>query len=363
MYFVSKLVLLGLSSLVLTACLPEPEEIAPPPNLIRPVKIITVSDQSNKNLRTFPATVEAVNEAKLTFRVGGQIIKRPVKAGQEVRKGQLIAQLDPKDFQTQVFDRQARFNLAKAQYDRAAKVVKEGHVSRADFDSRKAEMLAAKAALKQAKDNLSYTKIYAPFSGEVSQVYADNHELVSTSQPIVMMQSSDNIYIAFQVPEQIVASVEDREEAKKAKNQVIFDARPDQSFLADFHEIDTQADSATRTYKVRLLLKKPQNFNVLPGMSAKVVVDLALISNKSKTTVKIPPACVFESENDGLKYVWIYDNNTSKVSKRPVSVGALTESGLEILNGVKLGEQIVAAGVNQIHENTKVRPLTSERGL
>ncbi len=302
MQLVSKLVLLGLVSLVLTACLPEPEEIAPPPNLIRPIKIITVDDQSSKNLRTFPATVEAVNEAKLAFRVNGQMIKRPVKAGQEIKKGQLIAQLDPKDFQTQVFDRQARYNLAKAQYDRAAKVVKQGHVSKADFDSRKAEMLAAKAGLKQAKDNLSYTKIYAPFTGEVSKVYADNYEQVNIGKSIVMMQSSDNIYIAFQAPEQVVASVEDREQAKKAKNQVIFDARPEQTFLADFHEIDTQADSATRTYKVRLMLKKPKNFNVLPGMSAKVVVDLALISNQTKTTIKIPSACVFKSERDGLQY-------------------------------------------------------------
>ena len=363
MQVIIKLKLITAFCILLTACLPEPEQIEPPPNIIRPVKMITVIDKGDQNLRTFPASVEAVNEAELAFRVSGQIIKRPVKAGQEVKKGALIAELDPQDFKTQVLDRQARYNLAKAQYDRAAKVVKEGHVSKSDFDSRKAEMLAARAALKQVKDSLSYTKIYAPFSGEVSKVYVDKFEFVNVKQPIVMMQSSENIYIAFQVPEQVVASVSNREKAQKIKNQVIFDSHPEHTFLARFHEIDTQADPATRTYKVRLILSTPKKFNVLPGMSARVIVNLDLISGQAKNNLKIPSASVFQSEEDGLQYVWVYDEQTSKVNKREVSVGALTEAGLEILAGLQAGEKIVAAGVSQIRENTKVRPLVTERGL
>ncbi len=363
MQFHTKSVLVGVFCALMVACLPESEEKLPPPEIIRPVKIITIGDQSDENLRVFPATVEAVNEAELAFRVSGQIIKRPVKAGQEVKKGTLIAQLDPKDFETQVSDKQARYNLAKAQYDRAAKVVEQGHVSKAEFDARKAEMLAVKAALKQAKDNLSYTKIFAPFSGEVSKVLAEIHEFVDKKQTIIVMQSSDTVYIALQVPEQVVASVENKKQARKVKSQVIFDSHPDQTFIAVFHEIDTQADPATRTYKVRLILSKPKKFNVLPGMSAKVIVNLSHISAESKTNLKIPSSCVFQAEDDSLQYVWVYDAETSEISKREVTVGTLTETGIEILDGLHAGEQIVAAGVHQIRENSKVRPLVSERGL
>ena len=363
MQLIYTLILFSIASLTLTACLPEAEPIVPPADIIRPVKIVTVGNQNNHSLRTFPATVEGVKETELAFRVSGQIIKRPIRAGQEIKKGTLIAQLDPKDFKTQVADKEARYNLAKAQYDRAAKVVKKGHVSKAEFDVRKAEMLAAKAALKQAKDNLSYTKIYAPFSGEVAKTYADKHEFVDKKQAIVMMQSADNVYIALQVPEQVIAMVDDPDEAEKVKTKIIFDSHPEQTFLASFHEIDTQADPATRTYKVRLILSKPKKFTVLPGMSAKAIVNLNKISNQTKKTLTIPASCVFKSEADGLQYVWLYDEETQQVQKRAIQLGELTETGIEILDGLKTGEQVVAAGVHQIRDNMQVRPLVNERGL
>ncbi len=350
-------------ALSLSACIPDAESVTPPSELSRPVKMITVGPQNPQHERIFSATVEAVNEVELAFRVSGQLIKRPVRAGLAVNKGDLIAQLDPKDFKNQVADRQARFNLAKAQYQRAAKVIKQGHISQSEFDAKKAEMLAAKTALKQAKDNLSYTIIYAPFSGEVSKVFMSEHEFVDVKQAVVMMQSTDNVYIALQVPERIVAMIEDTDEAEKAKTKIIFDSHPEQSFIADFHEINTQADLATRTYKVRLMLPTPEHFTVLPGMSAKAIVDLSQLSKTIKNVLSIPAACVFQAEEDAKQYVWIYKADLQQVEKRAVTVGEITDAGIEILEGLKTGEQVVVAGVHQINEKTKVRPLMNERGL
>lgn len=347
----------------LTACIntTESTDTTKPP--IRPVKMFTIDEQSSHYFRTFPATVEAVNESELAFRVSGEIIERPVRAGLEVNKGDLIAKLDPKDFKTQVKDKQARYNLAVSQYQRAAKVVKEGHVSQAEFDARKAELLAAEAALKQAKDNLSYTEIYAPFSGEISKVFAEAHEFVETKQPIVMMQSVDNVYIVVQVPEQIIAMVEDPKAAEKVKIEVVFDSHPDQVLYASFYEIDTQADLATRTYRVRLLLALPEEIHILPGMSAKASVDLRKLSSKLKNALYIPASCVFQSETDSKQYVWLYDENKQGVKKQAVTVGEITDQGIEILEGLQVGDQVIVAGVHQIHENMKVRPLVQERGL
>lgn len=355
------LILLIFTAFILTACLSESESEKPPEKIIRPVKLITITDQSSQHIHTFSATVEAVNEAELAFRVSGQVIKRPVRAGEEVKKGDLIAQLDPKEYETQLADKRARYNLAKAQYKRSAKVVKQGHVSVAEFDVHKAEMLVALAALKQAKDHLSYTTLYAPFSGEVSKVYVDPYEYVNVKQPIVMMQSTKNVYIALQVPEQIVAMVTDTDKAEKVKTQIIFDSHPKQTFIASFHEIDTQADLATRTYKVRLILPKPKNFTVLPGMTAKALVNLNLITSDMSNPLTIPAVCVFKAENKS--FVWVYDSKTQKVQKRSVTVGALTETGIEILKGLQAGEQVVAAGIHQIRAGMQVRPLIDERGL
>ena len=357
----SKYLLIFLMSVLLTACFSESEP--PPPEIIRPVKMVTISDQSAENLRTFPAVVEAVNESELAFRVSGQIIKRPVRAGQEIQKGDLIAELDPKDYQTEVANRQATYNLAKAQYDRAAKVVEQGHISRSDFDSRKAEMLAARAALKRARDNLSYTKIYAPFSGEVSKLHAEQFEFVNVKQPIVTIQTTDSVYVTIQVPEQVIAMIEDPEEAQKVKTEVIFDARPEERFLANFHEIDTQADPATRTYRVRVILPSPENFSVLAGMSATATVDLNKLAGSKKDYLTVPSSAVFQSENDGQQYVWVFDPQTQQVQQRAVSTGTLTEAGMKVYEGLATGEQVVVAGVYQIRAGMQVRPVVNERGL
>lgn len=135
----------------------------------RPVKIHTVSDPNSSTLRSFPAEVVANQGSYLAFRVNGELIEFPVLAGQDVQKGQLLAKLDPEDFNLQYEQRKAQFELAKAQLSRIEPLYEKGIATKAEFDKALADKQVAESAFKIAKTNLEYSELRAPFSGTVAK--------------------------------------------------------------------------------------------------------------------------------------------------------------------------------------------------
>ena len=135
--------LLGLT-LALWGCADEPEPVATQP---QPVKLFTVDSTAEGQLRHYPGKVVATEGSELAFRVSGQLVKFPVRAGEEVKKGQLLAALDPADFRNQLADRQAQYDLANSQYQRSISLHERGVISEAQFDEIKAKRRQAQAAL------------------------------------------------------------------------------------------------------------------------------------------------------------------------------------------------------------------------
>jgi multidrug efflux pump subunit AcrA (membrane-fusion protein) len=111
----------------------------------------------------------------------------------------------------------------------------------------------------------------------------------------------------------------------------------------------------------------PKEFNVLSGMTANVFADLNQFTHIEQHSLKVPANAVFAANNQALdaqeRSVWIFDPKTSTVQQRAVTIGKLTGQGLEIKSGIKDGEQIVTAGVQQLRAGQQVRPWLRERGL
>jgi len=150
----------------------------------RPVKTIIVGGGSSDDSRMFPAVVDAIQKADISFRVKGKIQKIPVKEGDHVEKGQLLAELDPTDFKIALSDQQASYDTAKANYDRAKKLVDKGVISKVDHDKLRAEYFTARSGRDQAKQDLRYTKLKANFSGQMATRHEENIEEVGGSQKI-----------------------------------------------------------------------------------------------------------------------------------------------------------------------------------
>ncbi|MBU2037639.1 MAG: biotin/lipoyl-binding protein, partial [Gammaproteobacteria bacterium] len=123
--------------------------------VVHPAKVFQISPASQTMLRRFPAQVQAAERAALAFRVSGELLTLPAQAGKEVRQGDVLARLDPADYQLRVDDRKARYELAESQFQRVKDLFELGQISQSQFDQAKAELDISKAALASARTDLS----------------------------------------------------------------------------------------------------------------------------------------------------------------------------------------------------------------
>lgn len=351
------------SAIVITGC-NNAETTEEKPELIRPAKLFTVEDPTKQSFRNFPAEVEANAESKLAFRVNGQIIDFPIKPGGMVKKGDIVAKLDPNDFKLQLDDRKARYDLAKSKYDQAKLLLDRKLGSKTNYDEAKANLGVALSSLNVAKSNIEYTILHAPFSGNVSKTFVEKHDHILAKQPILSLQTRDLIDISVQMPESIVSRAQ---KGSTHQPTVIFDSYPEKEYLATIKEFDTAANPTTLTYKVVFSLPSPKEFNAFPGMSANMRIDLSQITQMDNTKYLLPIGAVFSAEDiplsDNKKHVWKVDPATMTVHRVEVEIGELKSNGIEILSGLTTGDQVVAAGTHFLSENMKIRAWNREKGL
>jgi RND family efflux transporter MFP subunit len=327
------------------------------------VKVYRIDTSQQQRLREFPALVEAAQVAQLAFRVGGELAEFPAKAGHEVKQGQLIAKLDPTDFQLVLDQAQARYDLALAQFVRSENLAKQGVVSPQQFDEVKANLEIARANRDTARANLNYSELRAPFAGTIAHVFVENFETVQPQRAIATLLLSDAMDISIRVPENLFARVQRNTDYQP---EVRFSALPEQTFRATLKEWDSVADPASNTYRVVFTMPTPSEFNLLPGMSATVLVDSSAVSSRISPSPLVPASAVFvptDRPTDSGPYVWLIDPVSATVALQAVTVGSVTSQGLEITTGLSLGDQIVSAGVHSLQAGQKVWSWQREPGL
>ncbi len=325
---------------------------------IRPVKTVVIGDPGAGGERRFPGRIESARRVELAFRVPGTLNELPVKEGDEVTAGAVIAKLDDADFKTAFDDRDAVFKRTSADYKRAQELVKDGFISRVDFDKVESDFKSAKAALRQAKLDLSYTSLRAPFSGNVAQRYVQNFEEIKAKQPIIALRDLNLLDVKFNIPENLVIRLNQAgvdEEATGVPVYAVFDAAPEKRFYLSFKEAATRADSATQTFEVTYTLPAPDELDVLPGMTTTVTVDLTPFLD-SGGVFTVPVASVVTDPGLAPK-VWVVDPDTMTVSSRDVEVGMMEGNAIQVLSGLNGGERIVTAGAPFVVEGMKVRLL------
>ena len=334
------------TALVLVGCgkdlppVPEPES--------RPAKLETVAVGNSAFERSFPATTEAGDRAVLAFRVPGELQTIDVVAGQPVTKGQLLATLNPDQYELLAQQAQAKYQLANVQYQRSKKLRRDKVVSEQDFDQAKAHRNSAKADLDQANANLSYTRLVAPYEGTISLLPANNYEYVQAKAGVMNIQTNSLMKVFFQLPHNLLSrfSFSDDFEA-----YMTFDAFAGREYPLSFQEIDTEADPKTGSYKVTMMMERPQNIGILPGMAGNV----RLIAPAS-TATSIPSSALFEE--DDKTCVWRV-NEQGIVEKVEIELNEQQQ----VISGLNDGDEIVISGVSGIEPGIKVRAWIKERGL
>jgi multidrug efflux system membrane fusion protein len=351
-----KILLVILVATVLSSCKNKEETAAPEP--IKPVKLYAVQVGHAQLNMSLPGKVRAARRSELSFKVSGPLEKLPVDEGQVVKKGDLIAQILPRDFQTAINEAKARELEAEQQYQRYKELYAKRQVSKADFDRYRASRDVARARLEDAQNALKDTTLRAPFAGVIAKRYVENFEKVQAKEPIVYLQLIDELEILIDVPELMIAQFG---QSKKIDVYAEFDAVAGNQYQLTVKEYSTDADPATQTYQVVLAMDQPKEANILPGMTAKVTASVQEGNDVGSTSILIPAIAVL-NDADKKDYVWVFDRNSSKVSKVLVKIGSLKGSkNILVEDGLKGGDEIVIAGITKLRDGMTVRPWEKQR--
>ena len=365
---VSRVIYLVSLVLLVTACGPEPEK----KTVIRPVKAMRVADSSGLMERALPGRAKAGLEVNLSFRVPGPMIAFPVSVGDEVKAGDVMARIDPTDYETAVRTLEAQLARGQATAKRARndvtrneKIQKEdsGAISQASIDRSREAVDAAdatvrslRASVKTARDQLSYTELKAPFDGMVVETYAENFETAIAKQPILRVLNPESIEFVINVPENLIGLSPYVESIT-----VKFDALPDVDVPAKVKEIGKEASQATRTYPVTLVMAQPPGAEILPGMAGKAYIVGRPPKDHEQVSIQIPATAVFTGAEPGKSYVWIVDESSKTLSRREVELAGLSRFGTRIRAGLEPGELIVVKGVHSVSDGQQVRILDDTR--
>jgi RND family efflux transporter MFP subunit len=319
------------------------------PEIIRPVKAIKLENTAGFGGNKFPGRAEATTELNLGFEVSGTIQTRPVDKGDNVKKRQLLARLDPRDFQNEIAFAVAERDRNKAYRDRIAEALKSNAVSRQSLDDAEARLEQSRAAVRIKRKALEDAHIYAPFDGSVSWTYKEVGQRVQARENILRLLDISRIEFTVDVPETLIAN------AYNVKDVTItFDAFPDRVIPARIKEIGTEASAGTRTFPVTLIFDQPEDITILPGMAGTATGDPGAAQGEEAEPEFLLPVAAFFTADGKTHKVWLIDEGTMTVKAQEVTRGKLTARG-QYTKGLQEGMWVATAGANTLREGQKVK--------
>ena len=327
----------------------------PPPPAdqdVRPARIFEVRDAAQTLVYEFVGRVEAAQSIDMNFEVSGPLQELPILEGQTVAAGDLVAALDPTDYELAVQEARVQLQLARQDLERKRQVLAQKGIARSVVDDARSMFQLQQVRLEKAQQSLAGTRILAPFDAFVARRYVDNFVNVNAGQNIARLHDLHTLDIVANVPEALVATV-NQDQLVRAFAE--FDFIPGQQFELTFRESRGEADTVAQTFSVSMSMRRPEEWNILPGMTATVTTQLRDVSDGAFKAV-IPVSALVGDAEQGFA-VWKYAADDGAVTRQSVQVGAPREEGIEVLAGLKPGDLIVVTGASHLQPGMRVTAL------
>jgi RND family efflux transporter MFP subunit len=331
-------------------------EAAHPPAPDRPVRTTTIKPRVTADPIVLTGHIRARDEIKLAFRVDGKLTERSVTLGDQVRRNQVLARLDPQDEQNALRANEAEVAVAKSNLTQAKN--NESRLRRTNgtadqidqvvqqVNSAQAQVDAAEAKMRIGQDRVSYTELRSDVAGVVITKGAEPGEIVRAGQPVVVLARNNFKDAVFNVPPQLLylpgVSMDSVVEVTLSENQNI-------SVKGRISEIAPQSDPATRTIPVKIALNDP------PADMRLGSTVIGRVTGAATTIIEVPGSALTES--GGLPAVWIVDPKEKTVALRNVRVARYEPASAIIAQGLGEGEIVVTAGVQALRPGQKIRLL------
>ncbi|RTR37113.1 efflux RND transporter periplasmic adaptor subunit [Shewanella canadensis] len=341
--------------LLLMGC-SEPVVIEP---YVARVETYTLPKSNNQVIREFNAVARAQDLTPLSFRVDGRIGSIPVVKGQRVKKGDLLAALDKRDYEIALNDRTARMEVSRKQAERVKLLVDKQLVAQSEYDQINAQYLVSRAEARQAQLYLDYTELRAPFDGVVSDVLLESFENVQPGSAIVTMHKIERIDVEVQIPD-ILLAVSKRNDIKAQRQvyDVTFDAYPEVVFKGTILEMNTEKDPSSYTFIATLAVPLDEQYKVLEGMPAKVKANLSNLTYTYSRQHLVPIDAVLMRDGSEISEqeagVWLYQADSHSVKYQRVKLGVIVGDTIEVVAGLADGQVIITSGGKRLVDGQRV---------
>jgi RND family efflux transporter MFP subunit len=346
----------------LTACKEKPEIV----EVVRSIKTMTVSEQPAETIRKFSGQVAAVDSSGLSFEVGGQVDSVEVDIGDRVKKGQVLAVLDPEPYELDVDAAQAELIKArenvtktKAEYQRQKRIFEQGagaeryvEVSEYNYKAANSAVNFQIAKLDLARRNLRKTKLISPYDGIIAWRHVEPNEEVLAGQKILEINATGKMEVQLAVPETNIDLIHIDDPVT-----ISFPTLPDESANGRISYIGGAAVKAN-AFPVKVALIDPSD-KVKPGMTAEA--NLSLKDENRKSGYLVPMQSVLPSPEPNRGHAFVYDPGTSTVKKTPVRSRGTAKKRVIIEEGLEAGDIIAVAGVSFLADGMEVKLLEGNK--
>ncbi len=340
---------------------PEAKRQAPPPPAVI-VQKAHMQDLTEEH--SFTGRIEAIDKVQIRARVQGFLKQRLFEEGAEVKKGQLLFEIEPDTFQNAVLQAeaslasaQAALTLAQQTFDRTKELVARSAVAQASLDSAQAALMQAKATVKgqqamldAAKLNLSYTRITAPMDGRVGRsTYSVGNLVGPTSDPLLTLVSQDPVYVTFPVPQELLLEVK---RAGLSRSSVIVKIKlADGSIYNQQGEVrfaDVQANASTDSVIVRATMPNPK----------RLLVDQELVSVLVIRKQPAPRLVISQSalllDQQGPYVLTVGADKKVKITR--IETGEQRAPLIVVTKGLKAGDEVIVSGHQKVRPGMTVAP-------
>lgn len=329
---------------------------------LRPVRFVTVTDSSAFRNRSFSGISKSSRESRLSFKVSGTITNVPVQIGQRLNAGDVIAEIDPASYvlqaqqaQATLVEAQANDRRATANYERTKGLYANSNASLNDLESARAQaesatavVRAASKALEIARLNASYTRLKADADCSIASLGVEVNENVASGQQVATVSCGDEFEVTLDLPESLIGSIDEWTPVT-----VRFGALPDEEFSGGISEIAvaSAAGSAAFPVVIKIIGSHP---SLRSGLAADVTFQFD--SSIAEGGFVLPVNAVVKGP--GGTYVLVAEAGESDgeavVRRRAVTLGELSQSGIEVVEGLAVGDRVITAGISVIRDGQRV---------
>ena len=310
---------------------------------VRSVMTVMPQNRQESTVRNFSGVVKENSTVSLSFRTPGQIERILVKEGNHVRRGQLVATLDTKDYQLAVDAAQTQYNQLKNEVERLSKLHEANSIPGNDYEKATSGLEQLRIKLQNAKNQLSYTQLTAPVDGTVQKVNFDPAEMVSAGLPIMDIVDTRKMEVEVNIPAAVYHELDQSSEAYCVVAGKRYELRQTGVLV--------KAD-ANQLFMVKYAVDGPLS----AGVNVNVYIEVG--GSESVSGLSIPAHAIFEEKDK--PYVWVVEQD-DVVRRHAVTLSGVDSEGMAVVtSGISATDRVVKAGVNALHDGDKVRIVTQE---